>query len=142
MALMTQFQIEIGNTNNEFLVNKVEYKIYDDNFTELNLSKCKDLIIEVIYGIKKDITVEYDKIIFYQNLGINIFNLSDKFFNDICQIFPDFENDIILEDRIKDIFINLSVCEEGCTYKEFDTNYYTFTWEYNIKDSKQIILKF
>ena len=133
-SILTLFQIEIANKNNESLVNKVGYKIYDENFTELNLSKCKDLNIEVIYGIKKDITVEYDKIIYYQNLGINIFNLSDRFFNDICQIFPDFENDIILEDRIKDIFINLSVCEEGCTYKEFDNNYYTFTCECIIKD--------
>ena len=137
-SILTLFLLEIANTNNESLVNKVEYKIYNENFTELNLNKCKDLNLEVIYGIKKDIKVEYDKIIFYQNLGINIFNLSDKFFNDICQIFPDFDNDIILEDRIKDIFLNYSVCEEGCTYKEFDSNYYTFKCECSIKDSINI----
>ena len=137
LSIITLFQLEISDTNSESLINKVEYKLYDENFKELDLNKCKNsnINIEVIYGIKKDITIDYDKVISYQNLGVNIFNLSDIFFNDICQIYSDFEKDIILEDRIKDIFLNYSICEEGCTYKSFDGNYYTFKCECNIKNS-------
>ena len=56
-------------------------------------------------------------------------------FNDICHIYPNFEKDIILEDRIQNIFLNYSVCEEGCTYKYFDIDYYTFTCECKFKSS-------
>ena len=132
-SIITLFQLEIMNENNESLVNKVEYKLYDENFTELDINECND--IEVIYGIKKGISIDYDKIIIYQNLGINVFNLSDIYFNEICQINSNDKKDIILEDRIKDIFLNYSVCENGCTYKSFDSSYYTFTCECGIKNN-------
>ena len=132
-STLTLLQLEIKNHSPESLVNKVEYKLYVDNYTELDLSLCENLNMEVIYGIKKDATIDFEHIISYQEKGINVFNLSDPFFNDICQIHSEYENDIILEDRIKDIFLNYSVCEEGCTYKEFDKNYYTFICECNIK---------
>ena len=92
--------------------------------------------MEIIYGIKKGITsINYTEIMYYQNKSINIFNLSDTFFNDICHVYPGYENDIILEDRIEDFFLNYSVCEEGCIYKKFDNNYYTFTCECKIKNN-------
>ena len=134
-SILTLFQLEISNKNPKSLINQVEYGIFDENFEKIELNKCKDLNIEVIYGMKKDISsINYSEIIYYQNNNINIFNLSDAFFNDICHVYPDYENDIILEDRIKDIFLNYSVCEEGCIYKEFDNNYYTFTCECKIKN--------
>ena len=135
-SILTLFQLEISNKNPKSLINQVEYGIFDENFTKIELSKCKDLNVEVIYGMKKGInSINYTDVIYYQNSGINIFNLSDPFFNDICHAYPDYEDDIILEDRIKDIFLNYSVCEEGCTYKEFDNNYYTFTCQCKIKNS-------
>ena len=134
-SILTLFQLEVNNKNSESLINKVEYKLYDENFIELELSPCANLNLEVIYGIKKDATIDFSQIIYYQEKGINIFNLSDNFFNDICQIHSYLENDIILEDRIEDIFQNYSVCEEGCIYKEFDKNYYTIKCECKIKQN-------
>ena len=60
------------------------------------------------------------------------------FFNDICKVFPDFENDIILEDRIKDIYQNYSVCEEGCTYIDIDIDFRTVTCECDVKTNISI----
>ena len=132
---LTLFQLEIISPNNQTLVNKVEYKILDKNLKEIDLSVCEDLNIQVVYGIKKTAEIKFDQISSYQDLGINVFNLSESFFNDICHIYPNFEKDIILEDRIQNIFLNYSVCEEGCTYKYFDIDYYTFTCECKFKSS-------
>ena len=145
-SFITIFLLEITNPNPQSLLNKVEYKIYDDNLTELDLNKCQNSKIEIIYSIKQISTLDYNQISSYKDMGINIFNLSDPFFNDICKVFPDFENDIILEDRIKDIYQNYSVCEEGCTYIDIDIDFRTVTCECDVKTNisieiPEIILK-
>ena len=47
--------------------------------------------------------------------GINIFDLNDPYFKDICY---DFENpkkrDIALKDRVKESYVNVTLCDEGC----------------------------
>ena len=52
--ILTLFQVEIDNINNQSLVNQIEYQIYDDNKTLLDLSECKDTDIEVYYSFKND----------------------------------------------------------------------------------------
>ena len=46
----------------------------------------------------------------FKDLGVDIFNINDSFFNDICHPYSDSKNDIILEDRIIDIYQNYSLC--------------------------------
>ena len=41
---------------------------------------------------------------YYSDLGIDIFNSKDSFFNDICYPFSNENSDIILKDRILDIY--------------------------------------
>ena len=43
-----------------------------------------------------------------KNLGIDIFNINDSFFWDVCEPYSNEENDLILEDRIKDLYQNYS----------------------------------
>jgi len=62
-STLTLLQLEIKNHNPESLVNKVEYKIYVDNYTELDLSLCENLNMEVIYGIKQEATIDFEHII-------------------------------------------------------------------------------
>ena len=54
-------------------------------------------------------------------MGVDIFNINDDFFNDIC--FPYSDNnsnsDMILIDRVSDIYLNYSICDKGCEYEEF-----------------------
>ena len=51
----------------------------------------------------------------------DIFNSSSEFFNDICSTFTS-ENgtDVIIKDRQKDYYQNISFCLEGCDYNGFD----------------------
>lgn len=53
--------------------------------------------------------------------GIDIFDASDAFFNDMC-ISHSTENgtDVIVKDRRKDIFQNVSFCADGCSYDGID----------------------
>ena len=56
-------------------------------------------------------------------LGIDIFNASSDFFNNICfQYKSNDGKDIIVNDRRSDIFQNVSFCQEGCIYKGIDYN--------------------
>ena len=94
--------MEINNNNDNSLVNKVEYQVYDDNKTLLDLSICKDIDIEISYAMK-DNSLDMNSISEFKDRGIDIFNIDDSFFNDICHPYSDSNNDIVLEDRIKDI---------------------------------------
>ena len=48
--------------------------------------------------------------------GINIFDPNDPFYTDICFDFDNpLEKDIPLNDRIKDLFPNATLCDKGCT---------------------------
>ena len=53
-------------------------------------------------------------------MGYDILNIKDKFFTDLCQSYSDSGNDMILSDRIKFLYKNYSLREEGCTYNNID----------------------
>ena len=58
---------------------------------------------------------------FFAEQGINIFNLSDKFYTDICQYYksPN-DKDIPLKLRLQIFFPNISLCDDGCISKGID----------------------
>ena len=98
------------------MTNQIEYAIYNENKTQLNLSYCKDVQITVSYNIQKDSNLNKTKILYYSELGIDIFNNKDSFFNDLCYPFSISNFDIILKDRVLDIYQNYSLCDNGCEY--------------------------
>ena len=61
--------------------------------------------------------------------------MSDSFFNDICHPFSDSKNDIVLKDRINDIYQNYSLCDEGCIYNEFIYGYNTISCDCKVKNN-------
>ena len=116
--IITFFQLEITNNNSQSLINKVEYKAYNNEKVMIDLSICND--IQIFYSIKNDTQIDFDSINSFKNLGIDVFNIDDSFFNNICQSYSEKNNDVVLEDRIKFIYKNYSLCEEGCIYNEID----------------------
>ena len=52
--LLTFLQMEINNLNEKSLVNKVEYQVYDENTTLLDLSLCNNININIFYLIKNN----------------------------------------------------------------------------------------
>ena len=144
-SIMTFLQIELENYNSKSLINQVEYKAFDSNKTFLNLSLCENVNIQVIYSIKNKLLTDLDKdkAIYYKKSNIDIFNINDSFFNDICEPYSELEldNDLILEDRIKDIYLNYSLCEDGCSYIKIDLNNLTITCECKVKENISTIIK-
>ena len=111
-----------NNKNKNILVDQVEYKIYDENEVEMDLSICNDVNINIEYEIKNKSLLNIEQMIFFQNMGVDVFNLNHEFFNDIC--FPysdkDSNSDMILYDRVKDIYQNYSICGDNCEYISFN----------------------
>ena len=56
----------------------------------------------------------------FKSLGYDILNIKDRFYTDLCQSYSDAGNDMILADRIKFLYKNYSLCEEGCSYNDID----------------------
>ncbi len=105
-------KIEQNITNSS--VNKVEFLLYSNTGIQLDTSYCKDVKINIkkpIININFDIySAQY-----LNDLGINAFDPTDNFFNDICYSFTN-ENgtDVILKDRKSDYFQNETFCEDNC----------------------------
>ena len=122
-SILTIVQIEIESSNENSLTNQVQYAVYDENKNQLDLSYCKDVQIQINYEIKNSSSLNTSLINFFSDKGIDILNIEDDFFNDIC--YPYSENnsntDVILEDRVNDIYQNYSVCDSNCTYEKINT---------------------
>ena len=130
---ITFMQIEINNTNSKTLINKIEYQAYDENKKVLNLSMCEDKYIKITHSIKSSSLFDIVSASLFQDLGIDIFNINDSFFTDVCHSYSDPENNITLKDRIKEIFQNFSLCEEGCYYEEINLENMTTTCNCKVK---------
>ena len=113
--------IEINNTHPESLSNKVEYKVFDENYEEVDLSVCENVNITIKYALKNN-TLNISEIASYRGFDINLFNASDVFFHELCRVYPDFEFDIILRDRV-DLYRKYYICENGCFFENIDENY-------------------
>ena len=99
----------------------VELIIYDKSGRELELSYCKDEEITINKYIGDLPYINLDRGKDLNQKGIDIFDESDPFYNDICFPFStNFSSDIPLADRRQDLFINISFCDKGCTYNGTD----------------------
>ena len=116
--------IETKNDNNQNEEDNKSFKlgkntnleIYDYSGQKLNLSLCKDniKIIKYIGDIKE---LDLDSAKTFSEKGIDVFDASDKFFNDICHPYNNpYGKDIIINDRRNEIYQNVSFCQDGCTY--------------------------
>ena len=113
-------KIEISQENAQVLNNKIEYLIFDENKNIIDLSKCKDTKIQIHYEIENSTSLNTSLISYFYEQGIDIFNINDTFFNDICYPFSNNKSDMILKDRISDIYQNYSLCEKSCTYDHIE----------------------
>ena len=106
--------------NRTSMVNQVNYNAYNIlNKNELDISICGNE--ELLYKYNTDnINLQLAKEL-YNKYGVDIFNVNDSFFNDICfQYYDEFSHDVILNDRRNYLFQNISLCEQNCDYKGFD----------------------
>ena len=68
----------------------------------------------------------------FEYIGIDILNSSDPFFNDICYTYTDGSSDVILTDRINEIYQNYSLCDSGCEYEGLNATTGTVSCSCNV----------
>ena len=97
---------------------QMSYALYNSETGErLDLSVCEGETVEVMIPINQTEGVNVTQATMFAELGVDVFNSSDPFFNDICFTYTA-ENgrDVPLEERRKRFYQNVSFCEEGCEY--------------------------
>ena len=138
---LTFFKVEFEDDENKYaLYNQIKYFVFDENKEILNLSLCEDINIPIHYAIKEDVKLDIEKINKFKNKGVDIFNIKDEFFNDLCKAYSESNNDMILKDRINYIYQNYSLCEEGCDYDKIDLNYMSIICNCKIQDNFSSII--
>ena len=129
---LTEVLIEIVKNDDKSLTNQIEYAVFFGN-KQLELSVCENNKIEVNYDISNSTLINFEMISEFSKLGIDILNIKDDFFNDICFPYSDKNSDMILKDRISDIYQNFSKCDDNCDYKKIDLDSKLITCSCNIK---------
>ena len=119
-SIITFFQFETKNKDPNALINQVKYSAYDENHEELDLSLCEDIDTQIHYAIKNNSNLDLSSLSDFKSMGYDILNIKDRFYTDLCESYSDSGNDMILSDRIKFLYKNYSLCEEGCSYNDID----------------------
>lgn len=97
--------------------NQVEYSIYTKKGICLDLSECKDKITVYSPINQEEGIIDLEQAKLLADLGYDIFNSNDRFYNDICTPCNIYKNkDIPIEERKKDFYKQIALCEEGCEY--------------------------
>ena len=82
---------------------------------------CKDENITItnkIVTIINNTKIDMDSIYYFTNQNINIFNISDEFYTDICYHFESPNGkDVTLKDRVLMYFPNITLCDSCCIFK-------------------------
>ena len=86
---------------------------------KLNATKiCEEEVITVeenILSLIDENSTNYEMMIKLTKQGINIFNISDKFYTELCYEYESpVKKDIALKDRIQLFYPNVSLCDTGC----------------------------
>ena len=106
-----------SNDDKSFILGKsTQLEVYDYSGRKLNLSVCKeDITIMKFIGDIKELNIDSAKT--FSEKGIDVFNASHDFFNDLCYHYDNKDGkDIIINDRRNDIYQNASFCQSGCNY--------------------------
>ena len=83
---------------------EISYPLYNhhDNTSNINKRNSEDLVDNI-------------KSMYYKYPNIELYNLQDPFYNDICSIYTSEVNtDMTLNDRRKEYYVNQTLCENNC----------------------------
>ena len=144
-SILTVIQIEIYKYEEKALTNQVEYAVYNDKRIKLDLSACEKDKIEINYAITNSSILDLDKLSEFSNMNVDILNIKDHFFTDICYPFSENNSDMILKDRRTNIYQNYSLCDNNCEYDRINISSMIIRCNCEVKkdiDTKKPPLKF
>ena len=98
--------------------NQVAYSIYHPITGErLELELCSEEKVTVKVPLTETPGVNVTEAMTFKDLGVDVYNLSDPFFTDICVNYAVDGKDTTLKDRREHFYQNVSFCESGCEFK-------------------------
>ena len=127
--------LEIYKNDENSLTNQVEYAIFNEKKEQINLDECQNDDIQINYKISNNSSLDKDKLLYFSGLGIDILNSKDEFFNNICLPYSEKSIDVILNDRIVNIYQNYSICDNNCQYEKIDLTSMIISCKCKIKTS-------
>jgi hypothetical protein len=95
----------IGTPHNSKLIT---YSVFDSFGNKLNISVCSNVTITVSIPITNTSNLNFTLYEMYKQYGVDFFNPNDPFFHDRCFSFSDSISDFTLNDRIAEIYQNVS----------------------------------
>ena len=121
--------------------NDFNYEIYLDNGTEImDFSPCKDYPIDIRIPIINLDIVNYNEAMIFDAQGYNIYDIKSDFYTDKCTAAYINGNDIIIKDRIEDIYPhNVSFCSQNCQLTKADIDTKRFNCLCNISSPSDSI---
>ncbi len=114
-------KFDFVNDSDSTLTGIVRYNIYSSEGQKLDVNHCKGSQVKLGYALKLNnpkVNLSYGELMF--NNDIDIFKPTDNYFNDICKVSKGENGDLTLNKRREDQYVNISICENGCTYNDID----------------------
>ena len=137
---LRMLQLNLEKEGEGSFIDQVEYRIYDEHGNLIDLTPCNDIEINIEYEITDLSKLDLDLISKFKDLGVDVFNIKDEFFNDICRPYSDDESnsDMILSDRVSDIYQNISLCDGDCDYESFNLEKMSINCKCEVKQELSI----
>ena len=134
--------IDSPNKDAKSPINVYNYGVYLKDGTYLDHNEiCKESKIIISSPITAPDLIKFEDALYFSDMGYDIYDENNKFYNDQCSSASINGNDIILSDRKKDFFpSDVSLCNDSCTYNQIDYNSKRFSCEcdlsYNFSQKK------
>ena len=114
---------------------QINYYLYHpDTGEKLDLEICSGAKLAIKTSIFDNSNVNEELVKYFSNLNINIFDIKDPFFTDICFNYDQDEKDVPLDDRVKLFYQNITLCEDGCSYVGINLNTYEVECSCDVKN--------
>ena len=118
MSLITVVYEKLSNISSE---RNTQYEVYESsNLQKLDISICKDSLIDIYVPLtlSQDLQNLYEET---KDLGYDLFNLNNKFYQDICTPYKSSNGaDILLSDRIDYYYNNDETrCQSNCNFSDY-----------------------
>ena len=111
--------IEENDSNNP---SKFYLFFHPDTGTRLEVGEiCENKTIEMKVPILDESSENYELKAALTSQGINIYDINDPYYKDICYDFDNPKNrDMALKDRIKETYVDVELCDDGCVNTGID----------------------
>ena len=108
-----------NNVGQSSLSKNNQLEVFDKAGNELDLTVCNEEI-NFIQSLANEGMIDLNMVKIFVNHGIDVFDSSEEFFNDLCYYY-DSDIDIPMKDRRSLIFQNIKKCQIGCEYGGVDS---------------------